>query len=534
MRFDDAWEAQMILRAIWSIGLALFILAPGGVNAQTSSPPPAAPTPQVLKPAELDQLVAPIALYPDPLLAEVLMASTYPLDIVQAERWLQSNKNLKDEALKAAADKQDWDPSIKALLATPDVLEMMSSRLDWTQKLGDAVVAQQADVMDAIQRLRNKAQANNKLPSTTQQTVTVTKTEGGGQVIAIEPTDPNTVYVPYYDPGVVYGDWSYPEYPPYYWPAPGYIGAGIIATGIAFGTGYALGRWAAGGNYWGGNVNWRNNNININRPINGGGGGNWRPNVEHRNATRNRGGRQQGLTGRGSGGNQVINPGGNRGNQGGNRANAGGNRGNQGGNRANAGGNRGNQGGNRANAGGNRSKAGAGSRKPSAAKTNHGNANRGRPSGGAGHHRAATGARAPGGAARAHAGARAPGGAARAHAGGGAARGGAARGGGGRGGGGRRSDIRVKHDIILLGYLSDGLGFYRFSYNGSEKAYVGVIAQEVQRIAPAAVARDHDGYLTVDYAKLGVPFESYSRWLRTGARIPSLTRPQQRPRTMLH
>lgn len=508
----------MILRAIWSIGLALIFLAPGDVkvHAQTSPPPPAASPAQLLKPAELDQLVAPIALYPDPLLAEVLMASTYPLDVVEAERWLQSNKNLKDDALKTAADKQDWDPSIKALLATPDVLEMMSSKLDWTQKLGDAVVAQQADVMDAVQRLRSKAQANNKLSSTKQQTVTTTKAEGGGQVIAIQPTDPNTVYVPYYDPAVVYGDWSYPEYPPYSWPAPGYIGAGILATGLAFGTGYALGRWAGGGNYWGGNVNWGNRNIVANRPINGG-GANWRPNVEHRNAAGNRGGRQQGgLTGRGSGGNQVINPGGNRGNQGGNRANAGGNRGNQGGNRANAGA------GNRKPSAGTRP-SGGGSHHKASAKTNRGNASHGRSSGGAGHHRAATGARGHGGAARAQAG-----GGMRSHGGGGmrAHGGGGMRGGGGRGGG-RRSDIRLKHDIVFLGYLNDGLGFYRFSYNGSDKAYVGVIAQDVQRVAPSAVARDRDGYLTVDYVKLGVPFESYRRWLRTGARIPSIPRMQQ-------
>ena len=122
---------------------------------------------------------------------------------------------------------------------------MMSGKLDWTQKLGDAVVAQQVDVMDAIQRLRTKAQANNKLQSTKEQKVTVQQVQNR-QVIAIEPTDPDMVYVPYYDPGVVYGDWPYPDYPPDYWPAPGYIGAGIIAAGIGFGAGYALGRWHGG------------------------------------------------------------------------------------------------------------------------------------------------------------------------------------------------------------------------------------------------------------------------------------------------
>ena len=145
--------------------------------------------------------------------------------------------------MKAAVDKQTWDDSIKSLVATPEVLQMMSSKLDWTQKLGDAVVAQQPDVMDAIQRLRTKAQANNKLQSTKEQKVTVQQVQNR-QVIAIEPTDPDMVYVPYYDPSVVYGDWPYPDYPPYYLPAPGYFGAGIIAAGLGFGAGYALGRWA--------------------------------------------------------------------------------------------------------------------------------------------------------------------------------------------------------------------------------------------------------------------------------------------------
>ena len=310
----------MTLSAIRSVGLASVVLAavlllPFAAMAQNSTQPPAQ---QSLKPAQLDQLVAPIALYPDTLLSEVLMASTYPLEVVEAERWVNANNNLKGDELKAAVDKQDWDASVKSLVATPSVLEMMSSKLDWTQKLGDAVIAQQADVMDAIQRLRGKAQANNKLQSTPQQKVTVRQSQGQGQgqsrqIIEITPTDPGTVYVPYYDPNVVYGGWPYPDYPPYYWPAPGYIAAGIIATGIAFGAGYALGRWASGG-YWGGNVNWNNNNINISRP--GGGNGNWNrgAHVEHRLG--NRGGRQQGLNFRGSNGQRVLNPGGGRGNLG--------------------------------------------------------------------------------------------------------------------------------------------------------------------------------------------------------------------------
>ena len=131
----------------------------------------------VLKPEEIDALVSPIALYPDNLLAQVMMASTYPLEVVQASRWLKDNKGLKDDALKAAVDKQGWDESVRSLVATPSVLDMMSDKLDWTQKLGDAVLAQETDVMDAIQRLRAKADANNKLKTTKEQKVSK-KSEG--------------------------------------------------------------------------------------------------------------------------------------------------------------------------------------------------------------------------------------------------------------------------------------------------------------------------------------------------------------------
>src|SRR5215813_8576965 len=162
----------MTLQAIRRSLLALFILMPCAVLAQTTSTTttttnaPAAASDQLLKPEELDALVAPIALYPDNLLASVLMAATYPLEVVQADRWVTENKNLKGDNLKTAAEKQAWDDSVKALAATPSVLSMMSSKLDWTQKLGDAVLAQQPDVMDAVQRLRSRAQANNKLQTT--------------------------------------------------------------------------------------------------------------------------------------------------------------------------------------------------------------------------------------------------------------------------------------------------------------------------------------------------------------------------------
>lgn len=238
-----------------------------------------------LSQAELEQLVAPIALYPDPLLANVLIASTYPLEIVQAERWYQKNKDLKGDALQEALAKQDWDDSIKDLVSVPDALEMMNKDLDWTQKLGDAVLAQQSDVMNAVQALRARAKANGTLESNPQQTVTVTQTvvqnnagstSGAGtsaqsapsqQVIAIQPTNPEKIYVPYYEPSVVYGAWPYPSYQPYYFPPPpGYRFGSALATGLAWSAGFAIGNAI-----WGNDINWGRNdiNVNVNRNISG-------------------------------------------------------------------------------------------------------------------------------------------------------------------------------------------------------------------------------------------------------------------------
>src|SRR5215510_6879798 len=269
-----AWFSRAII-------IVLLCYVPFGAMAQQ---PATAPTQSLLKPAELDQLLAPIALYPDPLLSEVLIASTYPLEIVQADRWAKSNKALKGDALTGAAAKQSWDDSVKSLVQVPDVLGMMSEQLDWTQKLGDAVLAQQADVMDAVQRLRVRARANGKLESTKQQTVTV-KTEDQKQYVVIEPASPNEIYVPYYEPAVVYGDWPYPDYAPYYFPPPyGYISGAALATGVAFAAGVAA-RHAFWGNCdWGrGNINVvtnRSANIaNINR-------GKWEHNADHRHGVR--------------------------------------------------------------------------------------------------------------------------------------------------------------------------------------------------------------------------------------------------------
>src|SRR5258705_1474779 len=151
------------------LALALMMATPGVVLAQATDTKPSQPEQALLKPEQLDALVAPIALYPDALLANLLAASTYPLEVVQADRWLNEHKKLKGDALKSEVDKQGWDDSVKALASTPTVLSMMSDKLEWTKDLGDAVLAQQADVMDAIQRLRSKAHDNNKLTSTKEQ-----------------------------------------------------------------------------------------------------------------------------------------------------------------------------------------------------------------------------------------------------------------------------------------------------------------------------------------------------------------------------
>jgi hypothetical protein len=535
----------MALHRLVALVLAFLILTPLTALAQNQPPPAPAPaaasSDQLLKPEQLDALVAPIALYPDNLLSLVLMASTYPLEVVQADRWAKDNKALKGDQLKAAADKQSWDDSVKSLVATPDVLAMMSTKLDWTQKLGDAVLAQQPDVMDAIQRLRTKADANNKLTSTKQQKVTKTQ-EQGKQVIVIEPTDPNTVYVPYYDPGVVYGGWPYPAYPPYYFGYPGYIAGGLIAGGLAFGAGYAVGRWASGGNYWGGGANWGGNNINVNRPINiNNSGNNWQHRPEHRGGVRYnnasvqnkfgnnniRNGAQNRMDYRGRGGDQVLKPGGGQANLGGgNRPGAGG-----GGVQRPGGGDRPGAGaGNRPGAGGGGAQRPSGGQRPStgarpstrpAGGHGGGNALGNIGSGGAARAQASRGHASLGGGGGRGGGARVGGGGGGARAGGGGGRGGGGGGRGGGGGGGRRSDIALKHDIVLLGYLPSGLGYYRFSYNGSDKAYVGVMAQDVQTIAPNAVTRGPDGYLRVFYDRLGVKFQTYQHWIASGARVPA-------------
>jgi len=246
----------------------LTLTAPVALHAQYAPPPPPSPgAPPPNQPpqqqaapvddqAQLDQLLAPIALYPDQLLGQILMASTYPLEVVEAARWLQDPNNaaLKGDPLAQALEQQDWDPSVKSLVPFPSVIEMMNGQLQWTQKLGDAFLAQQGDVMDSVQRLRHEAWNNGQLQSTPQQVVT-----SNGPDIMIEPAAPNMVYVPYYDPNAVFGAWAYPDDPPYYFaPPPGY---GPVVAGIGFGIGYGV-----FGPFWGwDDFDWRGHRVHIDR-----------------------------------------------------------------------------------------------------------------------------------------------------------------------------------------------------------------------------------------------------------------------------
>jgi len=235
----------------------------------------------------LDNLVAPIALYPDGLLSQVLVASTYPLELVEAEQWLQRNQNLQGPQLVDAARQQNWDPSIQALVVVPDVIERLNSNIRWTTDLGNAFLAQQADVMNAVQRMRAEARAAGKLNSTTQETI-ATDTQGGQTAIEIQPTNPDVMYVPSYNPEDVWSQPDYGYYPPLDYPDVGY--------GFDFGPGIYLGGFFGGLGWggWGWGPNWFNCSIYENgyffnyygfRGFDGrgfGGRGTWAHNPEHR------------------------------------------------------------------------------------------------------------------------------------------------------------------------------------------------------------------------------------------------------------
>jgi hypothetical protein len=210
-----------------------------------------------IPPDQLDSLVAPIALYPDELLAQTLAASTYPLEIIQLQQWLAKNSKLKDKKLAKAVAKQPWDPSVQAMAALPDVVKRLADDIQWATDLGNAFLAQQSDVMDAVQRMRQKAKEKGNLKSNEQQKVE-SKTVENKTVIVVEQSDPQVVYVPSYNPVVVYGAPVY-AYPAVYYPPPGYYAAGMA---ISFGVGVAMGAMWSGG--WGWGCGWGNNNVQIN------------------------------------------------------------------------------------------------------------------------------------------------------------------------------------------------------------------------------------------------------------------------------
>jgi uncharacterized membrane protein YgcG len=223
---------------------------PGGYAYQTdesAAPVPVQPAQQT--PEQLQQLVAPIALYPDALVAQILAASTYPTEIVEADRWMQQHPDLKGQQLGDEVNNQPWDPSVKALTQFPSVLANLDKNLSWTSSLGDAYVNQQQAVMDAVQVMRQRAQQAGNLKSTPQQKVTTQ-----GPTIVIEPANPDVVYVPAYDPWLVYGA-PLAVWPGWY-PVPGiFIGGPAIAFGVGFGIGY-FGGFGWGWHHWG--FDWHN------------------------------------------------------------------------------------------------------------------------------------------------------------------------------------------------------------------------------------------------------------------------------------
>ncbi len=285
------WRAHagLALIALLSAGAAA---AQGTQQAAPQAQAQSAPPQQKLyKNEELDQMMAPVALYPDSVLSQILMACTYPSDVAAAAAWSAQHKDAKGDDAVRQVENQQWDPSVKSLVAFPQVLTQFQKEPDWVQKTGDAFLAQPEDVMEAIQRLRTQAQKAGNLKSNEQQNVIVKEVpvETSEQpaaattnttIIEIQPSNPETVYVPSYNPTTVYGTWAYPSYPPPYWPPspyyyPGYYPGAALATGIMWGIGIAAIGSCWGGFGWGHgdvdiNVN-KYNNINRNNQINGGG-----------------------------------------------------------------------------------------------------------------------------------------------------------------------------------------------------------------------------------------------------------------------
>jgi hypothetical protein len=267
----------MMRRVATALSVIVLLNGPGLVPAQAQDTPHTSATAhdaQTFDLQQLDALLAPIALYPDDLVTQILMASTFPLEIVDAARWAAdpSNKTLTGPALETALEAKSWDPSVKSIVALPQILSQMNNALDWMQQVGYAFSTQQKDVLDSVQRLRTQAQAEGNLTSTAQQTVIVQPQPSGLQTIIIQPAQPGLVYVPAYSPTVVYGVWPYPSYPPVILPPPpgAVVGTAVVA-GLAFGAGVAItaGLWGWAQPNWNrGNVNVNvnhYNNINVNR-----------------------------------------------------------------------------------------------------------------------------------------------------------------------------------------------------------------------------------------------------------------------------
>ena len=221
--------------------------------------------------AELDQMMAPIALYPDSLLAQILMAATYPADVAEAVTWSKNNTGKDGDAAVEAVQDMSWDPSVMSLVAFPQVLEMMGEQPEWVQDVGDAFLADSEAVMDTVQKLRSKAKEEGNLETTEQQKVIVEEPSSSETVIIIEPADPQVVYVPSYNPTIIYGSWWWPHYTPWYYHPYGYGFGSAVVRGIGFGIGVGITNALWGGCSWGRghssidiNVN-KYNNINVNR-----------------------------------------------------------------------------------------------------------------------------------------------------------------------------------------------------------------------------------------------------------------------------
>lgn len=239
-------------RRIISLGFSVILVASAGqAQSPQISPPPQGPA--IFTPDQLDQLLAPIALHPDPLVGQILMAATYPLEVVQAARWLQDPNHaaLTGSALTAALDLRPWDPSVKALVAFPDILRMMDGALEWTEAVGDAFLSDQVAVMDAIQRLRLRAQSAGTLVTSPQQMVLTQD-----QAIGIIPADPQVVYVPMYDPAAVYGTWAYVPSPYFGYPVVGPVG---VVGGVSFGVGIVVVPYLWGWHHW----DWHHHRLHV-------------------------------------------------------------------------------------------------------------------------------------------------------------------------------------------------------------------------------------------------------------------------------